>query len=138
VHENRVLRRLYGPKRDKVTGEWRELYDKELYDLYSSSNTVWVIKSRRMRWEGHVAYTGDRRGAHQVMVGKPEGERERERERDHLEDLRTEGRIILICIFRMWGREYELASFGGQGQVVGSCECCDALLGSIKCGEFLD
>jgi hypothetical protein len=55
-----------------------------------------------------------------------------------LEDPGVDGRIISICIFRMWGREYELASFGGQGQVVCSCECCDELLGSIKCGEFLD
>ena len=61
------------------------------------------------------------------------------RERDHLEDLGIEGRIILIYIFRTWEREQELASFGtGQGQVVGSCECGDELLGSIKCREFLD
>jgi hypothetical protein len=81
---------------NRVTGEWRKLYDKELYNLYSSSNTIQVIKSRRMRWEGHVAYTGDRRGAHQVMVGKPEGERPlgrpKNREKDninmYLQDVR--------------------------------------------------
>ena len=88
-----------------VTGEWRKLHNKELYDLYYSPNTIRVIKSWRMRWEGHVAHTGDRRGAHRVMVGKPEG-------KNHLEVLGIEGRIILICIFRMWGREHELASFG--------------------------
>jgi hypothetical protein len=54
VFENRVLRRIFGPKRDKVTGEWRKLHNEELHDLYSSPTIVWVIKSRRMRWAGHV------------------------------------------------------------------------------------
>jgi hypothetical protein len=55
VFENRVLRRIFGPKRDEITGEWRKLYNKELYDLYSSPNIIWVMKSRRMKWVGHVA-----------------------------------------------------------------------------------
>jgi hypothetical protein len=58
VFENRVLRRIFGPKRDKVTGEWRKLYNKELHQVYSSPNTVRVIKSRRMRWARHVARMG--------------------------------------------------------------------------------
>ena len=62
VFENRVLRRIFGLKRDKVTGEWRKLKNGELNDLYCSPNSVWVIKSKRMRWAGHVACVGERRG----------------------------------------------------------------------------
>ena len=69
VFENRVLRRIFGPKRDKVTGEWIKLHNEELNDLYSSLNIVWVIKSRRMRWARHVAHMG----------GEPVGERSLER-----------------------------------------------------------
>jgi hypothetical protein len=63
VFENRVLRRIFGPKKDEVTGEWTRLHNKELNDLYSSPNIIWVIKLR-MRWVGHVAHMGERRGAH--------------------------------------------------------------------------
>jgi len=70
-----VLRREFGPKRDEVTGEWRKLLNEELSDLYSLPNIVWVVKSRRMRWAGHVACMGERRGVHRVLVGKPEGKR---------------------------------------------------------------
>jgi hypothetical protein len=73
VFENRVLRRIFGPKRDEVTGEWRRLHTKELYALYSSPNIIRVIKSRRLRWAGHVARMGERRGAYRVLVQKPEG-----------------------------------------------------------------
>ena len=59
VFENKVLRRIFGPKRDEVKGEWRRLHSEELKVLYSSPNIVWVIKSRRMRWAGHVVHTGD-------------------------------------------------------------------------------
>jgi len=75
VFENRVLRRIFGPKRDEVTGEWRKLHDVELKDLYCSPNTVQVIKSRRMRWAGHVAHKEEGRGMYRVLVGKPEGKR---------------------------------------------------------------
>ena len=75
VFENMVLRRIFGPRRDKVTGEWRRLYNEELNDLYSSPNIVRVIKSRRMRWAGHVARMGEKRGVYRVLVGKPEGRR---------------------------------------------------------------
>jgi hypothetical protein len=75
VFENRVLRRIFGPKRDMVKGEWRKLYNEELNDLYSSPNDVRVIKPRRMRWAGHVACMGERRGAYRFLVGKPEGKR---------------------------------------------------------------
>jgi hypothetical protein len=74
VFENRVLR-IFGPKRDEVTGEWRKLHSEELHGLYSSPNIVWVIKSRRMRWAGHVAQMEEERGVYGVLMGKPEGKR---------------------------------------------------------------
>ena len=76
MFENRVLRRIFGPKRDEVTGECRRLYNEEFNDLYCSPNIVRVIKSRRMRWAGHVARMGERRGVYRVLVGKHEGKRQ--------------------------------------------------------------
>jgi len=73
VFENTVLRRIFGPKRDEVTGEWRNLHIEELNDLYSIPNIVRVVKSRRMRWAVNVARMGDYRVVHRVLVGKPEG-----------------------------------------------------------------
>jgi len=73
VFENRVLRKVFGPKRDVVTGEWRKLHNEELNDLYSLPNIVRVVKSRRMRWAGHVAHMGKDRGVHRVLVGRPLG-----------------------------------------------------------------
>jgi len=75
VFENRVLKRVFGSKRDKVTGEWIKLHNEELRDLYSLPNIVGVVKSRRMRRAGHVARMGEERGVHRVLVGKPEGKR---------------------------------------------------------------
>jgi hypothetical protein len=75
VFENRVLRRIFGPKRDEVTGEWKKLHNKELHDLYSSPSINRIIKSRRMRWAGHVAHMGEERNAYRLLVGKPEGKR---------------------------------------------------------------
>jgi hypothetical protein len=75
VFENRVLRRIFGPKRDDVTREWRKLHNEELNDLYSSPNMVRMIKSRRKRWPGHVARMGERRSVYRVLVGKREGKR---------------------------------------------------------------
>jgi len=75
VFEIRVLMRVFGPKRDEVTGEWRKLHNEELSDLYTLPNIVRVVKSRRMRWAGHVARMGKGRGLHRVLVGKPEGKR---------------------------------------------------------------
>ena len=68
-----MLRRVFGPKRDEVTGDWRKLHNEKVSDLYSLPNIVRVVKSRRMRWAGHVAPVGERRGVHRILVGKPEG-----------------------------------------------------------------
>jgi hypothetical protein len=65
----------FGPKRGKVTGEYRRLHSEELYDLYSSTNIIWMIKARRMRWVGHVPHMGERRGLYRVLKGKPVGKR---------------------------------------------------------------
>jgi hypothetical protein len=73
VFENRVLRRIFGPKRDEMTGKWRKLHDEELRNLYLSPDRQ--IKSRRMRWAGHVARMGEERKVYKVLVGKPEGRR---------------------------------------------------------------
>jgi hypothetical protein len=86
VFENRVLRRIFGPNRDEVTGEWKKLHNEELNDLYYSFNIVWVIKSRKMRWLRHVAHMRERRGVCRVLVGKPDGKRPFGRPRHRWED----------------------------------------------------
>ena len=91
VFENRVLRKIFGPKRDEVAGEWRNLHNKELNDLYSSPNIVRVVKSGRMRWAGNVARTGEG----QAYTGFRWGQ---VRERDHLEDPSVDGKVILKWI----------------------------------------
>jgi hypothetical protein len=76
VFENRVLRRIFGPTRDEVTGEWRKLHNEELHNLYSSPDIIRQVKSRRMRWAGRVARMGEERNkVYKVLVGKPEGKR---------------------------------------------------------------
>jgi hypothetical protein len=75
VFENRVLRRIFGPRRGEVTGEWKKLHNEELHDLYSSPSIIRIMKARRMRWTGHVAQMGEKRNAHRLLVGKPEGRR---------------------------------------------------------------
>jgi hypothetical protein len=75
VFENRVLRRIFGPKRGEVTGEWRKLHNEKLRDLHSSPSVIRIIMSMRMRWAGHVARMGEKRNAYRLFVGKPEGKR---------------------------------------------------------------
>jgi hypothetical protein len=86
VFENRVLRRMFGPNRDEVTGEWRKLHNGEFHNLYSSPDIIRQIKSRTMEWAGHVARMGERRNVCRVLVGKPEGKRPLERTRRRWED----------------------------------------------------
>ena len=95
VFENMVLRRIFGPRRDEVTGEWRRLHNEELNDLYSSPNVVRVIKSKTMGWAGHVARMGEEKG----VLGSWWGDR---REGDHWRDLGVDDGIILGRIFRRW------------------------------------
>jgi hypothetical protein len=85
VSENRVLKTIFGPKREE-DGSWRKLHNDELHNLYSSLNTVRVIKSRRMKWAGHVARMGEGRGAYRVLVGRPEGKRPQGKPRRMWED----------------------------------------------------
>jgi hypothetical protein len=75
VFENRVLRRIFGPNRDRVTGGCRKLHNEELHNLYSSPSVIRIIKSRRMRWAGNVTRMGEKRNVYRLLVGKPEGER---------------------------------------------------------------
>jgi hypothetical protein len=75
LFENKVLKRIFGPKRDEVTGGWRNMHNEELRDLYSSPSIIRIIKSRRIRWAGHVARMGEKRNAYRLLVGKPEGKR---------------------------------------------------------------
>ena len=102
VFENRLLRRIFGPKRDEVTGEWGRLHYEDLYALYPSPN----IKSRRLRWARHVAHMGERRGAYRIFVGKPKGRkplgRLRRRREDNVKmELRKVGwwhELVSICL----------------------------------------
>jgi hypothetical protein len=88
VFENKVLRRIFGPKRDEVIGDWRKLHKEELRNLYClpSTSIIRIIKSRRMRWAGHVALIGEERNAHRILVGNPEEKRLLERPRRKWED----------------------------------------------------
>jgi hypothetical protein len=95
VFQNRVLRRIFGPKWDEVTGEWRKLHNEELHDLYCSPIIVRVIKSRRMRWAGHVAWMEKRKACTGFWWGNV-------REGDHLGDPGVDGRIILRWICKKW------------------------------------
>ena len=121
-----ALRRIFGPKRDEVTGVWRKLHKEELNDLYCSPSTVRMMKSRRIIWVGHVARMAERRGVYRVLVGKPEEKRPLGRPR------------------RRWDNNIKMdlqeVGCGGMDwiELAGTCECGNELSDSIKCGEFLD
>ena len=115
VSMNNVLRRIFGPGREEVTGEWRKLHNMELNDLYCSPNIVRVIKLRRIRWAGHVERMGESKDVYRVLVGKPEG-------KDNLEFPGVDGRIILRWIFRkrdvgIWIRSSWLRVWTGGGHL---------------------
>jgi hypothetical protein len=110
VCENRVLRRVFGPRRDEVKGEWRKLHSGELHSLYPSSDIIGQIKSRRMRWAGNVALMGEGRNVYRVLVGKPEGKRPLERPRRRWKDgikmdLREIGWVGVEWIHLAQGRD---------------------------------
>jgi hypothetical protein len=124
VFENRVLRRIFGPKRDEVIGEWRKLHNEELHNLYSSPNIIRQMKLRQMRWVGHVAHMGEERKLYKVLVGKPEGKRPLGRPRQRWEDgirmdLGENG--LGVWIGFDWLR---------IGLAAGCCECGDEPSGS--------
>jgi hypothetical protein len=132
VLESKVLRKIFGSKRSEVTGEWRKLYNEERNNLYSSSNAVKVIISRRMRWAGHVPNMGDSRGVYKILVGKPVGKRPLGRSRRKCVD-----NIKMGLQEVGWG-EWTGLIWLRIGQMVWLCECGNEPSGSIKCGEVLD
>jgi hypothetical protein len=124
VFENRVLRRIFGPNRNEMTGEWRKLLNEELHNLYSSLDIIRQVKSRRMRWEGHVARMGEERKVYKVLVGKPEGKTPLGRPRHRWEDgIRMDLREI-----GFGGVDWIRLS--GQGPLAGCCERGDETSGS--------
>ena len=132
VFENRVLRRVFGPKRDEVTGEWRKLHNEELSDLYSLSNIVRVVKSRRMRWAWHVARMEERRGVHRVLVRNHEGKRPLGRPRRRWEDnIKMDLQEVGGCC----GTEWSWLRIGTGG---GHLWIRWWTFGFKKCFEFLD
>ena len=123
------MRRIFGPRTDEVTEEWRKFHNEELKDLYCSPNIVRVIKSRRMRWAGHVARMGEERGVYRVLVGKREGRRTLGRPRRRwVDNIRMDLQEV-GCGYMDWI---------GLAQVADACDCGNELSGSVKCGEFLD
>jgi hypothetical protein len=100
VFENRVLRRIFGPKRDEVTGEWRKLNNEELHDLYSSPSIIKIIKVSGMKWAGHVARMGEKRNEYRLLVGKPEGMMPLGRQR-----IRSMDKISMDLVEVGWGDE---------------------------------
>jgi len=121
--------RIFGPRRDEVTGKWRKLHNEEFNDLYSSPNVILVIKSR-MRWVGHVARMG--KGIYRVLVGKPEGKRPLRRPRHRWEDN------IKMDLQEVGCRSMDWIELAQDREVAGTYECGNEPSGSIKCGEFLD
>jgi len=128
VYENRVLRRIFRPKRDEGTRERKKLHNEELNDLYSSPNIFRAIKSRRVRWTRHEARTEKRRSVYRIWSG-------RLRDRDHMEDPGVDRRIILRWIFRKW----VVGIWNGSSwlKMSDTCECRNESSDSIKCRESI-
>jgi hypothetical protein len=127
--ENRALRRIFGPQMDQVTEEWRKLHNEELRDMYSSRSVIRVIKSRRMRWAGHLQECGEKRNAYRLMVGKPEGKRPIGRPRrkwvDYIEmDLREIECGVVDCIGVVQDRDKWRVPVNAVMKVRGPMKCC--------------
>jgi hypothetical protein len=127
MSENSVLRRIPGPKRDEIKWEWRRLHTEEPNDLYFSLNIIYLIKSRRMTWVGHVACIGERRGAYRVVVGKPEEQRPLGKPRHRWED-----NIKKDLQEAKW-RDMDWIDLVQDRD---TCKCSNETSGSIKCGEY--
>ena len=125
--ENRALRRLFGPKRDEITGEGKKLHNEELNDLYFSPNIIRAIKSSRLRLAGHIAFMGERRGVYRVLVAKPERKISLGRPRHRWED-----NIKMDLQEVRWGSWTRLILFR-RGTVEGTFKCGNAPSSSIKC-----
>jgi hypothetical protein len=98
-NENRVLRRIFGPKRDGVTGGWRKLHNEELHNLYSSPNIILILRSRKMRWAGHMARIGVKRNVYRLLVGKPKGKRPLGRQRRRwMDNIKMDHLEIGLCV----------------------------------------
>jgi hypothetical protein len=132
VFENRVLRRIFGPKRDEVTGEWRKLHNEGLRDLYSSPSIIRIIKARMMRWAGDVARIVEKRNAYRLLVGKPERRRPLGRPRRRwLDNIRMD--IVEVG----WG-DVDWIGLVQDRDRWSSCEFCIEPSGSIKCWETIE
>jgi hypothetical protein len=128
VFENRVLRRIFGPKRNGVTGRWRKLHNEELHNLCSSSSIITIIKSRRMRWAGHVARMGEKRNVYMLLVGRPEGKRLLGRPRRRwMDNIKMDLLEIGLNVVDWIGLARDRYS---------SCELGNEPSGSIKCWEL--
>ena len=115
--QNRMLRRIFGPKRDEVTGEWRKLHIEELNDLYCSPNIVRIIKSRRIRWARHAARMGERRGVYWVLVGKPVRKRPLGRPRHRWEDnIKMDLVCVCVCLCVVTNLESLGTNLGPPGE----------------------
>jgi hypothetical protein len=132
VFENRVLRRMFGPKRDEVTGDWRKLHNEELRDLYSSPSIIRIIDSRRMRWVDDVARMGEKRNAYRLLVGKAEGKRPLGRPRRRwVENIRMDlGEVG-------WG-DVDWIGLAQDRNRNSSCEFGIEPSGSMKCWETIE
>jgi hypothetical protein len=126
VFENKLLRRIFGPRRDEVTGDWRRLHNEEINDLYSSPNIVRVMKSRRMGWAGHVARMGEERGVYRVLVGKLDGKRPLGRPRHRWVDNIRMNLQEVGCGHANW------IGLAQDRQVADACECGNEPWGSVK------
>jgi hypothetical protein len=128
VFENRVQRRIFGPKRDEVIGGWRKMHNEEFHNLYCSSNIIRMMKLRRMRWVGHVTRMGEKRNAYRILVGKPEGKSPLRRPRRKWEDnvkmnLREIGRGVMDWIDLAQDRDQWWALVNTVMNLIGNRTC---------------